>query len=68
MTGSGFALGSTATAFKFGSVKAKSVSCSSSTTCVVSAPAQGAGTVDVKATDNKAVSAVNAPADRFTYS
>ena len=68
VTGSGFAPGSTATTFKFGAVKAKSVSCTSSTTCVVSAPAQGAGAVDVVATVNGASSVINAPGDRFTYS
>jgi alpha-tubulin suppressor-like RCC1 family protein len=68
VTGNGFALGSTATAFKFGKVKAKSVNCTSSTTCVVTAPAQPAGTVDVIATVNKASSPINAPGDGFTYS
>jgi alpha-tubulin suppressor-like RCC1 family protein len=68
VTGKGFALGSTATTFNFGKVKAKSVNCTSSTTCIVSAPPQVAGTVDVKATVNKAASAINAPGDQFTYS
>ena len=54
VTGSGFALGSTATAFIFGKVKAKSVNCTSSTTCTMTTPAHVAGTVDVKATVNKA--------------
>jgi alpha-tubulin suppressor-like RCC1 family protein len=67
VTGNGFALGSAATAFKFGTVKAKSVSCTSSTTCVVAAPAHAAGAVDVNATVNKAASAINAPGDVFTY-
>ncbi len=67
VTGSGFALGSTATAFIFGKVKAKSVNCTSSTTCTMTTPAHVAGTVDVKATVNKAASAIN-PGDRFTYS
>ncbi len=68
VTGSGFAPGATATVFKFGTVKAKSATCSSSTTCVVIAPAQGAGSVDVRATVAKATSPIDAPADRFTYS
>lgn len=68
VTGSGFALGSTATVFKFDSTKATSVECTSSTTCTVIAPAHAVGTVDVKATVNKASSAKNAPADQFTYS
>jgi alpha-tubulin suppressor-like RCC1 family protein len=67
VTGSGFALGSTATTFMFGKVKAKSVNCTSSTTCTMTTPAQVAGTVDVKATVNKAISPIN-PGDHFTYS
>jgi len=67
VTGGGFALGSSATVFMFGKVKAKSVNCASSTTCVVTTPAQVAGTVDVKATVNKAISTIN-PGDHFTYS
>jgi alpha-tubulin suppressor-like RCC1 family protein len=68
VTGSGFALGSSATSFKFGTVKAKAVSCTSTTTCQVTTPTHAAGTVDVVATANKAASAPNAPADQFTYS
>jgi hypothetical protein len=67
VTGRGFALGSTATTFKFGTANAKSVSCTSSTTCVLTAPPHAAGTVDVIATANKAKATVNAPADQFTY-
>jgi hypothetical protein len=67
VTGSGFALGSTATSFMFGKVKSKSVNCTSATSCTVSTPAGAAGTVDVKATVNKAISTVN-PGDHFTYS
>jgi hypothetical protein len=67
VTGSGFALGSTATTFMFGKVKAKSVNCTSSTRCTLTTPAQVAGTVDVKATVNKAISPIN-PGDHFTYS
>jgi len=68
VSGTGFALGSGATTFKFGATKAKSVNCTSSTTCQVTAPAHAAGTVDVVATANKAAGAINAPADQFTYS
>jgi alpha-tubulin suppressor-like RCC1 family protein len=68
VTGVGFAPGTTATALKFGVVKAKSVSCASPTTCTVVVPPGAAGTVDVTATVNKAVSAVNPPGDQFTYS
>jgi alpha-tubulin suppressor-like RCC1 family protein len=67
VTGSGFALGSTATVFVFGKVKAKSVNCTSSTSCTMTTPAQVAATVDVKATVNKAISLIN-PVDHFTYS
>jgi IPT/TIG domain len=67
VTGSGFALGSTATVFKFGAVKSQSVNCTSSTACTVLAPAHAAATVDVKAT----VSAVSSPkstaTDQFTF-
>lgn len=67
VTGSGFLLGSSATSFKFGTAKAKTVSCSSTTACTVVAPAHEAGTVDVIATVSKLASPSNAPADRFTY-
>jgi len=67
ITGTGFALGSSATSFKFGTVRAKLVSCTTSTTCVVTAPAHAAGTVDVIAIANKAAGVINAPADQFTY-
>ena len=67
VVGAGFALGSKATTFKFGRVKAKSVECTSSTTCLVKAPAQAAGTVEVIATVAKAKSAANAAADSYVY-
>jgi hypothetical protein len=66
VTGTGFVLGSTATAFKFGSTQATSVNCTATTTCTVVAPAHAVGTVDVKATVNK-VSSPKATADQFTY-
>ena len=65
--GAGFALGSSATSFKFGRVKAKSVECTSSTACLVKAPAQAAATVEVIATVAKAKSAANAAADSYVY-
>jgi len=68
ITGAGFALGATATVFKFGTAKATAVNCSSSTSCTAHTPAHAAGTVDVKATVNKVTSAVNRPGDQFTYS
>ena len=57
-----------ATAFKFGKGKAAAVSCESTTSCTMKAPAGTAGTVNVTATVNKATSPVNAPADAYTYS
>ena len=72
VTGTGFALGTTATIFRF--VKAKTlaarsanVNCTSTTECTVVSPAHEVGTVDVKAAVNKVSSAKNAPADQFTY-
>ncbi len=67
VSGTGFALGSTATVFKFGTAKATSVLCSSTTTCTMKAPAGVAGTVDVKATANKATSPASAPGDSYTF-
>jgi len=67
MTGTGFGLGKSATKVKFGTPRAISVNCSSSTSCTVVAPAHAAGTVDVKVTVNK-VSSAKTPADQFTYS
>jgi alpha-tubulin suppressor-like RCC1 family protein len=67
VTGDGFAEGSVATSFRFGKLSAKSVHCSSGTTCTMLAPPQPAGTVDVTATANKVKSALNPPADQFTY-
>jgi hypothetical protein len=66
VTGTGFALGASDTVFKFGAAKATSVSCSSHTACTVVAPAHEAGTVNVRATVNRATSPVSAAA-RFTY-
>ncbi len=56
VTGTGFALGSTATVFKFGKVKATSVNCTSATTCTMTAPPHEAGAVDVTALVSKATS------------
>jgi hypothetical protein len=67
VNGTGFALGSTATTFKFGLGKPTSVNCTSSTTCTMTAPAGSAGTVNVVATVNKVKSPVN-PGDAYTYS
>jgi hypothetical protein len=66
ITGSGFVTAKGATTFKFGTAKATEVECSSSTSCTATAPAHAAGTVDVKATVNKASSPKNI-GDHFTY-
>jgi hypothetical protein len=65
--GRGFAPGTSATVFDFGTAVAKSVNCTSTTECIVTTPAHAPGTVDVKASVNNVTSAKNAPADQFTY-
>jgi hypothetical protein len=65
VTGAGFALGS-GTVFKFGSPKATSVNCSSSTTCTMLTPAHAAATVDVKATVG-GISGAKSSGDQYTY-
>ena len=67
VTGTGFAVGTSATTFKFGTAKARGVNCTSTTSCQAIAPPHAAGTVDVVATVNQAVSA-KVTADRFVYS
>jgi len=67
VTGAGFALGASATSFKFGATAAGSVSCPASTTCAVVAPAHAAGSVEVRATVSKLVSPKDRSGDRFTY-
>jgi alpha-tubulin suppressor-like RCC1 family protein len=67
VNGSGFAVGKTATTFKFGTAKATSVNCASTTECTMLSPAHAAGAVDIVATANKAVGAKTPPGDRFTY-
>ena len=72
ITGTGFVKG--ATAIKFGTANATSVSCTSwdlahpavPTTCTVTTPQHLAATVNVKATVNKATS-LNTAADLYTY-
>jgi hypothetical protein len=66
VTGTGFAPGTTGTSFRFGTAKGLAVSCASTTSCTVTAPAHLAGTVDVKATVN-AVASSKAAGDSFTY-
>jgi alpha-tubulin suppressor-like RCC1 family protein len=66
VTGTGFAVG--ATNFKFGKRGATAVSCASSTSCVMTAPAgEAVGTVNVIASVNKALSPVSVPGDQFSY-
>jgi hypothetical protein len=67
VTGVGFAPGTTATKFKFGTTTVKTANCASSTECVVLAPAHAAGTVEVKATVNKVISLKNPAGDDFAY-
>ncbi len=67
ISGAGFALGATATSFKFGTKKATGVDCTSGSSCTVIAPAHTAGSAQVIATVAKAKSPANAPGDVFTY-
>jgi len=66
VSGSGFALGATATKVKFGATASKAVNCTSSTQCTAASPKHEPGTVHVTATVNKARSPKTA-ADQFTY-
>ncbi|MGC9960588.1 MAG: IPT/TIG domain-containing protein [Acidimicrobiales bacterium] len=63
ITGTGFVPGATVS---FGSAAGASVSCTQSTSCVATSPAEPAGTVDVTATTPGGSSATSA-ADNFTY-
>lgn len=65
VTGLNFLVGKTT--FKFGTAKATSVNCTSTTECTMLAPAHAAGTVDVIATVNKLNSPV-VTGDKYTYS
>jgi hypothetical protein len=67
VTGSGFALGETATAFRFGVTRASTVSCGSTTECTVVAPAHARGTSQVTATVGEVSNQKQPPADQFTY-
>jgi len=68
VTGSGFALGTKATGFRFGKRLASTVDCTSTTSCTVLAPAAArAQTVDVVATVAATKSRKSRPADQFTY-
>lgn len=65
--GTGFGVGQTATKFKFDGTLGTAVNCASSTQCTVTSSTGAVGTVDVKATVNKAVSP-KVTGDQFTYS
>jgi Tol biopolymer transport system component len=64
--GLGFALGSSATTFKFGSTTV-AASCASSTSCQVTTPAHKAGVLDVRAVVQGLTSTKRAPQDSFEY-
>jgi alpha-tubulin suppressor-like RCC1 family protein len=66
-TGTGFSPGTGTTAFKFGAVLATSVSCESTTTCVLVTPAKKAATVDVLAIVGKLKSRPAPPGDLFSF-
>jgi alpha-tubulin suppressor-like RCC1 family protein len=68
VTGAGFALGGTATIFKFGTHRAASVLCESSTSCTMTTTKTTTpGAVDVVATVNKINSAKVRAQDGYTY-
>jgi alpha-tubulin suppressor-like RCC1 family protein len=67
ITGAGFAPGTGATAFKFGSKLASGVECSSTELCTATVPAGKAGTVAVRAEVGKLKSPSDPPGDLFTY-
>ncbi len=67
VTGAGFIPGSGTSSFRFGSRRAASVDCSSSSACTVTVPGRRGGTVHVRSTVNGVVSARNQPGDTFTY-
>ncbi len=68
VSGSGFAEGDEQTRFRMGREFASDVSCSSTTTCTMLAPAAvRAGAVEVLAKVGTTSSPANPPADQFTY-
>ena len=66
VTGTGFAVGTTGTSFKFATRKASAVNCVSSTSCTLVTPAGVSGTVNVTALVNKASSPLS-PGAQFSY-
>jgi large repetitive protein len=68
ITGSGFAAGDAATAFKFGKASATSVNCTSTVECVAVSPSSAkAHTVQVTARVGGKTSKRDPPADQFIY-
>jgi hypothetical protein len=67
VNGTGFAPGAGATTFKFGSVLASSVQCSTITTCSVISPPRKVGAAEVRATVAGQTSLANPPGDTFTF-
>jgi len=67
IAGTGFAVGTTATTFKFGAAKATSVNCISTTECTMVTPKHAIGTVDVVATAKKIPGVAIPPEDQYTY-
>jgi alpha-tubulin suppressor-like RCC1 family protein len=66
VTGAGFVPGRTGTSFEFGATKSPSVSCASTSTCVVVAPAHAAGVTQVVAFVG-GVGSAKTNATKFTY-
>jgi hypothetical protein len=67
LTGTGFVPGTAGTKITFGTAKATSVNCISTTTCTATAPAHAAGTVDVKVSVTGGASPAEV-GDQYTYS
>jgi alpha-tubulin suppressor-like RCC1 family protein len=68
VTGAGFLKGTKGTQFRFGTVLAPSLNCTSTTSCKVTTPPHADGTVDVKANVKGIGSLRNRPGDQLTYS
>jgi phospholipase C len=67
VNGTGFAPGTSATSFRFGAVAAKSVQCSTITTCSVVTPPRKAGSTDTRATVAGQTSPANPATDTYTF-
>jgi hypothetical protein len=66
VTGTGFALGTQATIFRFASARAAAVDCTATTTCTITAPAHAVGPLDVRATVNR-IESPKSLGDGFIY-